>query len=144
MKDFVSNLNKDLINHLLMIDLEESSTVCKAQKSIICLKAALQNLKVFALNYNFSSKEEEIWFFKEIKPDIFSRLIYFVNVFNIESRRPMGSYEIQKNYLSHESKKLTFFFNNHLEFYQYYRMNSTYLDDKYFVRGKDDIHLYQD
>lgn len=144
MKDFVSNLNKDLINHLLMIDLEESSTVCKAQKSIICLKAALQNLKVFALNYNFSSKEEEIWFFKEIKPDIFSRLIYFVNVFNIESRRPMGSYEIQKNYLSHELKKLTFFFNNHLEFYQYYRMNSTYLDDKYFVRGKDDIHLYQD
>ena len=71
MKDFVSNLNKDLINHLLMIDLEESSTVCKAQKSIIYLKAALQNLKVFALNYNFSSKEEEIWFFKEIKPDIF-------------------------------------------------------------------------
>jgi hypothetical protein len=56
----------------------------------------------------------------------------------------MGSYEIQQTYLRYELEKLTYFFNNHLEFYQYYRMNSTFLDDKYFVRGKEDLHLYQD
>jgi hypothetical protein len=56
----------------------------------------------------------------------------------------MGSFEIQRTYLRHELEKLTFFFNSHLEFYQYYRMKSTILDDKFFVRGGEDLHLYQD
>ena len=34
--------------------------------------------------------------------------------------------------------------NSNLEFYKYYRINSTYLDDKYFVRSKHDIKLNLD
>lgn len=101
-------------------------------------------LKVFAAQYTFSDEAEEIHFFKEMKPELFSKLIYYVKILNIESRRPTGSHEIQEVYLRRELKKLTFFFNNHLEFYQYYRMSSTDLDDKYFVRGKEDMYLYQD
>jgi hypothetical protein len=56
----------------------------------------------------------------------------------------MGSFEIQQNYLLHELEKLTLFFNNHLEFYSYYRMNSSFLDDKFFVRGREDLHLHFD
>lgn len=144
MNHFIPKLYKDLNSRLQSIDLEEINTVIKAQKSIESTRTALCKLKSFILTYKFKSVEEEIHFFKEIKPDIFSKLIFFVNIFNIESRRPLGSYEIQRNYFRHELEKLTFFFNNHLEFYRYYRMNSTYLDDKYFVRGKEDIHLYQD
>lgn len=144
MHHFVPKLHKNLNSRLELIDLEEINTINKAQKSIVCTRTALCKLKSFVLDYTFKSEEEEIYFFKEIKPDIFSKLIYFVNIFNIESRRPMGSAEIQRIYLRNELEKLTFFFNNHLEFYQYYRMNSTYLDDKYFVRGKEDMHLYHD
>lgn len=144
MNQFIPKLHKQLNSNLQAIDLEESNTISKAQKSIVCIKSTLSQLKTFILNYTFKNKEEEIQFFKGIKPDIFSKLIYFANILNIECKRPMGSPEIQKNYLSHELEKLTFFFNNHLEFYQYYRMNSTHLDDKYFLRGKEDICLYQD
>jgi hypothetical protein len=144
MKKFIYPLNKTLNTDLQNIDLEESLVIEKAQKSIFCIKQSLLQLKKFILNYTFLNEDEEISFFKNIKPNIFSKLIYHVKIFNIESRRPMGSYEIQKNFLCQELSKLTFFFNNHLEFYQYYRMNSTYLDDKYFVRGKEDLHLYQD
>lgn len=144
MVNYISKLSKSLINQLQIIDIEESDSLRKSQKSISCIKETLSQLKTFILNYSFLNEEEEIFFFKQIKPDIFSKLIYHVKIFNIESRRPMGSNEIQKKFLCQELGKLTFFFNNHLEFYQYYRMNSTYLDDKYFVRGKEDIHLYQD
>ena len=41
-------------------------------------------------------------------------------------------------------EKLKRFFDNNLEFYKYYRTNSTYLDHKYFVRGKHDIKLSLD
>lgn len=40
--------------------------------------------------------------------------------------------------------KLKRFFDNNLDFYRYYRTNSTYLDHKYFIRGKYDIKLSLD
>jgi hypothetical protein len=56
----------------------------------------------------------------------------------------LGSYEIQQKYLLNELEKLTLFFNSHLEFYRYYRSNSFFLDDKLFVRGREDFHFHQD
>lgn len=142
MNHFVTGLNNSLNNQLQAIDLEETILIKKAQKSIICIKNALSQLKTFMLEYQFKNEDEEILFFKEIKPGILSQLIYFVKINNIESKRPMGSLEIQQNYLIRELEKLTIYFNNHLEFYRYYRMNSTFLDDKLFVRGREDLHLH--
>jgi hypothetical protein len=144
MNHFVTLLNKKLNTQLQTIDLEEASTINKAQKSIICIKSTLSKLKTFILNYTFKNEEEEILFFKEIKPGIVSQLIYYVKLNNIESKRPTGSLEIQHNYFLCELEKLTLFFHNHLEFYRYYRMNSTFLDDKFFVRGREDLHLHLD
>ena len=144
MNNFILELNNELSSKLQAIDLEDFNNIQKSQQSVVCIKYTLSQLKTFILNYTFKSIKEEIFFFKNIKPEIFSQLIYFVKIFNIESHRPLGSSEIQKKYLKHELKKLTFFCNSHLEFYQYYRMNCTYLDEKYFVRGKEDLQLYQD
>jgi hypothetical protein len=113
-------------------------------KSILCIKCALNELKTFTLNYTFKDEDEEILFFKEIKPRILSQLIYHVKINNIDSKRPIGSFDIQQNYFIHELEKLTLFFNSHLEFYRYYRMTSTFLDDKFFVRGREDLHLHLD
>ena len=144
MNTFVKRLNKELSNQLLNIELEEADLTKKAQKSTLCIKNALTQLKAFCVQYTFIDEQEEIYFFKKTKPELFSKLIYYVKIFNIESCRPTGSREIQEAYLKHELEKLTFFFSNHLEFYQYYRMDSTYFDDRYFMRGKENLHLYQD
>lgn len=40
--------------------------------------------------------------------------------------------------------KLKRFFDSNLEFYKYYRTNSTYLDERYFVRGGYDVRLSLD
>ncbi len=144
MNHFISKLNKSLNSQLQAIDLGETDLIRKAQKSIQCIKIALTQLKAFTIQHTFCNEIEEIRFFKKTKPELFSKLIYYAKIFNIESRRPTGSREIQEVYLRRELKKLTFFFNNHLEFYQYYRMDSTFFDDKYFIRGKEDLQLYQD
>ena len=36
------------------------------------------------------------------------------------------------------------FFYSHLEFYRYYKMNSTFLDDKLFIRWIEDFHFHLD
>jgi len=144
MNHFVAKLNKNLNNQLQIIDLEEISIVNKAQKSIVCINNSLSKLRTFILNYTFKNEEEEILFFKDIKPRIFSQLIYHVKINNIEGKKPMGSFEIQQKYLLNELEKLTLFFNSHIEFYRYYRTNSIFLDDKLFVRGREDFHFHQD
>ena len=144
MTQFIPELNKELNSQLQDIDLEEPDLIRKAQKSIRCIKDALTQLRAFTIQYTFCNDAEEILFFKKTKPELFSKLIYYVKILNNETSRPVGSSEIQIGYLRGELKKLTLFFDDHLEFYQYYRMNSTYLDDKYFMRGKEDLNLYQD
>ena len=59
-------------------------------------------------------------------------------------KRPNGGNRILKKYFNNELLKLKAFFDNELEFYQYYRTGNTYLDYKYFQRGKFDIKLALD
>ena len=143
MNHIISKLSKNLNKQLQLIDSEEINLI-KAQKSIICIKDTLSQLKSHVQNHSFVNEDEEIYFFKVIKPEILSQLIYFIKINNIESKRPLGALEIQKKYLILELEKLTQYFNSHLEFYRYYRMNSNFLDDKFFVRGRADLHLHLD
>jgi hypothetical protein len=59
-------------------------------------------------------------------------------------KKPNGGNRVQKKYYINELLKLKLFFDNELEFYQYYRSGSTYLDYKYFLRGEFDIKLTLD
>ncbi|MGG7036009.1 MAG: RteC domain-containing protein, partial [Flavobacterium sp.] len=93
---------------------------------------------------NFKSDLEEIHFFKDIKPQFTSRLVYYNAVYNIETKKPNGGNRILKKYYNNELIKLKAFFDNELEFYKYYRSGSTYLDYKYFLRGKFDIKMSLD
>jgi hypothetical protein len=71
-----------------------------------------------------------------MKPQVLSLLIYFNKIYSIELKRPNGSNEIQQGYYKKEQDSLTYFFERNIDFYQYYRSNSTHLDECYFVRGK--------
>lgn len=63
MNHFITKLNKNLNKQLQIIDLEETDFIKKAQKSILCIKSALTELKTFILEYKFKNEEEEILFF---------------------------------------------------------------------------------
>ncbi|VTP91500.1 RteC domain-containing protein [Sphingobacterium daejeonense] len=91
----------------------------------------------------FKNIDEEIHFFKYQKPVIVSKLIYYNAIYKIETRRPYGNKRIKK-YFAKELKKLKRFFDNNIDFYKYYRSNNSFVDEKFFVRGKHDIRLWLD
>lgn len=144
MDAFIEKANKQIEKKLKQIDEDCSDILKKTEQSIYCISTCLKQLKEYICQKSFQTLEDEILFFKEIKPSIYSKLIYNVKVFNIESKRPNGSDKSQRRYLQNELNKLEKFFAENLEFYQYMRNKMVYLDDKYFVRGKHDLHLYID
>lgn len=131
----------ELEEQLNFINLETDDSIKKAEMSIGVIEAVLTNLKSFIVKYKFQNQSEEIRFFKEIKPKFLSKLIFCITIYNIETKRPNGGDKVIKRYIANELDKLKRYFDDNLEFYKYYRTNSNYLDHKYFVRKKHDIHL---
>ncbi|MFC4740259.1 RteC domain-containing protein [Flavobacterium ponti] len=136
----LSNLNEQIS----FIDLEIDDTIHKCEKAIEIILISNNTLKKIITKNNFKSEQEEILFFKEIKPQFTSKLIYYNMIYKIEMKKPNGGHRILKKYYNNELIKLKAFFDNELEFYKYYRSGSIYLDYKYFLRGKFDIKMSLD
>ena len=136
----LNNLNEQLN----FIDLEIDDQIKKCEQAITIILKSINELKKVTTKSNFKAEAEEIQFFKEIKPQFTSKLIYFNRVYKIEMKKPNGGNRVLKKYYNNELLKLKAFFDNELEFYQYFRSGSTYLDFKYFFRGKFDIKLVLD
>ena len=139
-----TKLLSDLNEQLNFIELEIDNQITRCESSIEIILKVLINLKNLISKFKFKSETEEIQFFKEIKPQFSSKLIYNNMIYKIEMKRPNGGNRILKKYYNNELLKLKAFFDNELEFYQYYRSGSTYLDYKYFLRGKFDIKMALD
>ena len=134
----------DLTEQLNFINLEIDESIAKSQKSVELTLIAIDKLKKQFLKNKTISTDNEIDFFRNIKPKFTSLYIYHNAIFKIETKMPHGGERIAKKYLNKELKKLKRYFDNNLDFYNYYRTGSSYLDYKYFVRGNHDVKLRLD
>lgn len=135
---------KDLDKSIDLLEFEEIDVIIKAEKGIELSKKALKEIRRKITDYNFNSQQDEIAFFKYVKPKVYSRLIYYAKLFNIESKRPRGKSKSQVNYFNCHINKLQIFFNDNLNFYHYYRRGASQFDELYFLRDKSDIRLCPD
>jgi hypothetical protein len=134
----------ELNEQLNFINLEMDDLVTKSVKSTEITLKVINNIKKQFLKDKTMSLDSEIDFFKNIKPKFTSLYIYHNAIFKIETKMPHGGEKITKKYLNNELKKLKRFFDNNLDFYNYHRTGSSYLDFKYFVRGNYDVSLRLD
>lgn len=141
---FDEKIVKKLDSELEFLESETEDVLVTAEKGIKLAKQCLEDLRVAVIDNGFDGKSLEIQFFKSIKPQIFSRLIYYAKLFNIESKRPRSSNKSQAKYLNSHIDRLQTYFHDNLEFYHYYRRGATFLDEQYFLRGKADLRLHPD
>ena len=71
----INKLLADLNEQLNFIDLEIDNEIKKCEKAIEISVKAKDNLKALIQKTNVKSQEEEIQFFKEIKPQFTSKVI---------------------------------------------------------------------
>jgi hypothetical protein len=144
MPQTAEELYQKLTQQLNHIALEEPQILQQTRLSIDAAKDAMNELRTLSCTHAFASTNEEIHFFKTVKPRIYSKLIYYLKVFSLETRRPNGSRKDEEQFLFKEMQKLNHFFENNISFYQYYRTGASYLDEQYFLRGAQDLYLSLD
>ena len=144
MNKYCKEINQSLNEEINELTTEIGNSLVLYEKIIDLIVKKIVQLKLSVLKHHFRDTQEEINFFKNSKPNVLSKLIYYNAINKIEAKKPYGGEKVTEEYLNNELLKIKNFFDNNLEFYKYYRTNSTYLDDKYFVRGKHDIKLSLD
>ncbi len=141
MDEHVRKIRKETDELINQIESSDSNILKKSLEASHILAEAFDQLKTFIISYKFKEEEEEISFFKEIKPKFCYRLIYYRKLYNIEMNRPAGV-EKQKEYLHEELNEINKYNNKRLDFIRYYRSGASHLDSLYFLRGKMDTEQY--
>jgi len=144
MIQYTLNLLNTIKKDIQIIDLEDDTTLNKSVKIIELLKTYFNELKEHISEYTFNNETEEIQFFKETKPQISSKLLYYNCIRNFETSRPIGSDSVQKAFTLQQLDLLKGSFDNNIDFYRYYRAHRTDLDKHYFLRSRPDIETYFD
>ncbi|WP_028122582.1 RteC domain-containing protein [Epilithonimonas tenax] len=140
-KKKVDQLWKDLTTAVDQINRSENDIVIRAEEILMETDASIRQLKDLLRQYQFSDWSNEIYFFKNTKPQFVAVYIYYSKVLALEASKPYADSQALRSYYENERSNLLYFYNEQREFISYYRRKSTYLDKKYFVRFKFDFKL---
>jgi hypothetical protein len=102
-------------------------------------RIALTNMRELVIKRGFADKESEITFFKRLKPSVYSKLLYYREVFDLETGRQ--DKEGTRKYLQQKLDKILECMGRNDTKVQYYRCNYSHLDEKYFLRDGTEIPL---
>lgn len=135
------NLLTDLESNLKSLEEQQDDLLLKTEQAVKSCKKTLSELQKMVSKNGFASITEEIEFFKTIKPLVVSKLIYYIEYFNIQCKRPKGIKKLQIKYLYAFILKLQEYYNVNMEFYHYYLKNETNLDKQFFLRRHKKVRL---
>ena len=104
-------------------------------------KVALDRMRKLVVIEGFPDQKSEIHFFKKLKPAVYSKLLYYRAVFEIESNRNEIDKKGQKKYFQQQMDKIKEYMDKHQVKVQYYKCNFKHLDEMYFVRENNEIPM---
>ena len=137
MQEKYEEIMQEVEKEISAIDLNGKHIIKDCKAIIVFLRDKLTGLKADIQSIPFSDKTEEIAFFKDHKPMLLGRLIYFHEILRIESQRPLGEDTLDE-YYEKQQEEQKMFFDRHVSFFQYYRSGATYMDKFYFLRGNQE------
>ena len=100
-------------------------TADEAYQMTLFLKEMLFTIKMKVLQTGFKDEQQEINFFKNIKPQILGKLIYNNKVFRIETTCPVSTGRIHQSYFENQLKILKSEYKESIsneDFYRYYSL----------------------
>ncbi len=124
----------ELLNQMheeLAANTSKTDLISQAKNAVVICGKTLNELKRSVLDNGFSNKSEEIYFFKQVKPECYGRLLYYQKQYIFEAGKP----PTVKGYIDKELTLISSFYEDNRFWYQYYRSGESYLDEILFVRS---------
>jgi len=133
MEQIVHTLEADMETSLAEIAREENR-VLRYDRSLKKVRATIERLKVQLQAHPFPGRSEEIRYFKELAPKFYSRLFYYMKLYQVESYRPYTGREKFREVLEEELKGIERFYRQHEDVCRNYYKQVDYWDDHLFTR----------
>lgn len=131
----------DLQTAIQHLSLEKTDPLEFAQFALMETDQAVRTIKSWVITHDFDCWEQEITFFKELKPKFIAKFMYYSKVINVLSSLPASGTKFKKRLFDTEFEHLHYFAVENTEFISYFRRKATYLDSKYFLRFKYDLDV---
>lgn len=144
MIQFAKDILQKIENEITQVCSDDMVSLEQTSYMVNFIKPLFLELRVNVSSFSFENGQDEIEFFKRLKPEILSRYLYYNKISNIITKCPIGSKETQREYFISELGNLKYFFDRNLDFYQYYRSKATHLDNCYFIRSAMNFQLCTD
>jgi hypothetical protein len=122
--------------------LKEKISIDILKSQIEISKDTLQKLKVSIRNIKFKNHSEEIYFFKQIKPNIYADFIFYTEQLRYLISKPNTTNPILKNYIKNELKKIEGKKRKNIKFYRYIKQKGFNLDNCYFLRENKQLEIF--
>jgi hypothetical protein len=119
----------------------ETDWPAKLETCIRICEESLVELRQWVIQSSFPGKDCEIYFFKQVKPVVMARYIYYQKIYRLHIGYFNGSGLLAKERLEKELREIARYFTDNDYFYTYYRKGSTHHDELYFIRGQYDWRI---
>lgn len=83
-------LLNELNGQIEFLEAEFEDEILRAEEIIGVIIRTIETLKKLVVKYKFKNRNEEIHFFKEVKPQFTSKLYYYNTILRIETQKPVG------------------------------------------------------
>lgn len=126
--------------------LQVATVIEQAGSMVILLQGGLSQLRDKIRISGFTDAAQEIEFFRFVKPQVVGKLIFYNEVYRIETTLPVQGGKLYRKYFLGQLKALR---QNHasqldMNFYRYYRSGRTDKDNEFFQRGNRHFSSFVD
>jgi len=105
MKRFCADQLNKLEEDINENSLNENIDISSSEKAIALIFKHLAILKQYVIKNDFKNEDEEIYFFKNLKPKFIAKIIYYNAIYKIEVKKPYGTKNVIEQYICKSSAK---------------------------------------
>lgn len=134
---YYSKIIDDFRCEIQQVKTQADGIIKQANMACLICNRWLNKLKKAILEDPPKTKEEEIYFFKKVKPIFMCELLFYSEARTLELALAKHSEKFQKDTILARLKFLDNFLLDHAEFCKYMILQGESLDELYFTRSKD-------
>lgn len=141
MNEFQKGLHEGLLEELSVYADLGAPPVGRLTGALASIGEAMGKLKSYVTENPFAAQADEITFFKVVKPAFLAEKYYAMEIYHIESTRPVSDAATLNVFYEQELRYVQRFFGQHKFLYAYYQGQMTELDKLLFVRGARPVDI---